>query len=463
MKLGFQIKEIDDKKFELEKELGKINSLTPKDESGKKDLEVQAKQLEAQIEKVEKEVALLREKAAKVQPLKNELLDLEYEIKHQNVKRLELEAEIERLNGLKPAEEGEKQTLEAEIEKHQAEIDKIESEIEKFRLEINKASNDYEARSKKLAEIKDTLTSKQRLVSEYTAEISNLRVEMAKFDTKKQDLREEIVRELGTEAVLAEAKVATEINESLARTEIEKLKGKLYAIGEIDPEVENEYKEVGARVEFLTGQIEDLDKARGDLEKMLTELDGKIKKQFESSFAAIATKFTHFFTVLFGGGTAKLELVRQKYEEEGTERFGIEITAVPPGKKVQSISALSGGERTLTSLALLFAILSVNPAPFCVLDEVDAALDETNTKKILKIVHELSHSTQFLFISHNRETMKEAGLIYGITMDASHASKIISIKLTEVVSFFLAALTKSAATNRCCDNNSLNFTATVGP
>jgi chromosome segregation protein len=186
-------------------------------------------------------------------------------------------------------------------------------------------------------------------------------------------------------------------------------------------------------VEFLTGQIEDLDKARGDLEKMLTELDGKIKKQFESSFAAIATKFTHFFTVLFGGGTAKLELVRQKDEEEGTERFGIEITAVPPGKKVQSISALSGGERTLTSLALLFAILSVNPAPFCVLDEVDAALDETNTKKFLKIVHELSHSTQFLFISHNRETMKEAGLIHGITMDASHASKIISIKLTDAM------------------------------
>lgn len=433
MKLGFQIKEIDDKKFELEKELGKLNSLTPKDESGKEDLKANSKKLEQEIEKLEKEIANLHMEANKVQPLKNELLDLEYEIKHQNVKKLELQAEIDRLNRLKPAEAGEKQGLEAEIEKHQAEIDKIESQIEEIRIEINKMSNDYEAKSKKLAEIKDTLTGKQRLVSEYSAEISNLRVEMAKFDTKKQDLREEIVRELGTEAVLADAKVATELDEGMARAEIEKLKGKLYAIGEIDPEVENEYKEVGARVEFLTGQLDDLDKAKNDLEKMLSELDGRIKKQFESSFSAIANKFNHFFTVLFGGGIAKLELVRQKDEEEGTERFGIEITAIPPGKKVQSISALSGGERTLTSLALLFAILSVNPAPFCVLDEVDAALDETNTKKFLKIVHELSHSTQFLFISHNRETMKEAGLIYGITMDNSHASKILSIKLSEAM------------------------------
>lgn len=433
MKLEFQIKEISGKKFDLEKELGRLCSMAPSDESGKKELAGEIKKLEAQIAKIDTEILEQKEKTNQIQQLKNEVLDVEFEIKHLSVKKLELEAEIERLSALKPAEVGEKQEFETQIEKYETEIKDLDRGIEEARTELNTASNDFEVRSKELATIKDDLTAKQRLLNEYTSEVSNLRVEMAKFDTKKQDLREEIARELGSEAVLADAKVATELDESTARAEIEKLKGKLYAIGEIDPEVESEYKEVGERVEFLSGQLEDLDKAKNDLEKMLSELDGRIKKQFESSFSAISAKFTHFFTLLFGGGTAKLELVRSKDEEDEQERFGIEISAVPPGKKVNSISALSGGERTLTSLALLFAILSVNPAPFCVLDEVDAALDETNTKKFLKIVHELSHSTQFIFISHNRETMKEAGLIYGITMDNSHASKVLSIKLTEAM------------------------------
>jgi chromosome segregation protein len=433
MRFEYEIKQVDGKRFELEKELGRLNSLKPAAATDKAGTEKEIKALEEKISNIEENVTVLKSKEDETSKLRNELLNVEFEIKHLNAQKAEIEVEIERLNGLKPAGKGEKEGFETEIEAHQAEIDKLEAQIEEIRKEINQKSNDFEAQGRQLAEIKDGLAAKQRLLSEYTAEVANLRVELAKFDTKKQDLREEIVRELGSEAVLADAKITPELDEVLARTEIEKLKSKLYAIGEIDPEVETEFKEVNSRVEFLSGQIEDLDKAKGDLEKMVNELDNRIKKQFESSFKAISDKFTHFFTLLFDGGEAKLELMRQKDEEDETERFGIEITAVPPGKKVKSISALSGGERTMTSLALLFAILSVNPAPFCVLDEVDAALDETNTRKFLKIVKELAHSTQFIFITHNRETMKTAGLIYGITMDESHASKMLSIKLSDAL------------------------------
>ncbi|MBW6432099.1 AAA family ATPase, partial [Patescibacteria group bacterium] len=228
-------------------------------------------------------------------------------------------------------------------------------------------------------------------------------------------------------------KAMPENDEEIKRHEIDKLKNRLYSIGESDAEVETEYEEVNQRVEYLTGQIGDLEKAKEDLETLIKDLDLKIKKQFEISFESISKKFKHFFELLFDGGEAKLELLIQKDEDGGNDKLGIEITAVPPGKRVKSLSALSGGERTLTSLALLFAILSVNPAPFILLDEVDAALDESNTKRFIKIVHELSKATQFIFITHNRETMKEANIIYGVTMDDSHASRLLSVKLNDAL------------------------------
>jgi len=132
--------------------------------------------------------------------------------------------------------------------------------------------------------------------------------------------------------------------------------------------------------------------------------------------------------MLFNGGNASLKLGE---DEDGS--FGIEITANPPGKRVQSLNALSGGERTLTSLALLFAILSVNPSPFCVLDEVDAALDESNTLRFVRILADLAEKTQFIVISHNRDTMKTASSLYGVTMNDEHISKLLSVKLTDAL------------------------------
>lgn len=421
------------RRSEIKKEIEKLKKIKPVDGDSKLKLEKELAELELRVKSIDSELQKNDEGLAEEVAFERELMTLEYEIERMESQKRDIKEEIKKFNNIKPVDEGDKGELEKKIIEREKEIEKINSEIDHIRDELNTGLNNFAAAGKKLTAIKDEITKKQALVNEYNGETTSIKVDLGRIDTKKQDVREDIIREFGSEEILVDAKGHPELDEYAAREEIEKLKTKLYAIGEIDPEVEEEFAEVEERVTYLDSQIGDLEKAKGDLEKLIKDLDSKIKKQFEGSFSAISKKFTHFFEVLFDGGEARLELVRSKDEETGEESFGIEITAVPPGKKVKSLSALSGGERTMTSLALLFAILTVNPAPFVMLDEVDAALDESNTKRFLKIVRELSKDTQFIFITHNRETMKEASLLYGVTMDDSHASKLISIKLEDAI------------------------------
>jgi chromosome segregation protein len=217
------------------------------------------------------------------------------------------------------------------------------------------------------------------------------------------------------------------------------------AIGEIDPEVVVEYEECEQRFSYLGGQKEDLEKAMESLKKIISELDDKISQKFDVAFKNINEQFQKYFEVLFGGGRAKLMKKKVKIKtadesgedlEEGKgesnnikEEEQIEILATPPGKKLKNLSMLSGGERALTSIALLFAIITNNPAPFMVLDEVDAALDESNSSRYADIVTSLADKSQFIIITHNRETMRRAKLLYGVTMEQSGISKLLSVKL----------------------------------
>lgn len=432
-KYNYELQKIADRRFKIEKELGELTSCNLPNEKEKKALYKEIKEKEKKIEEINNKIQLIRENFDKGNDLKSEIMRLELQINQQMLEREQIETEIQKLNSITPRDESAKGLIEKEILTYQAEIAKIQDQIKLSREKLQEHTNFAANRAKILNELKDAIAQKQLLLSEYNIASTNLQVDLGKIETKRQDIKEEISRELGDEYLLVDAEVIPELDEERARIEIEKIKSSLYAIGEIDPEVESEFKEVSERVSFLNHQIDDLEKAKKDLEKLLKELDTKIKKHFNLAFEAIAKKFGYFFDILFGGGTAKLELVEAKDEEENRVEYGIEIVAIPPGKRVKSLSSLSGGERTLTSLALLFAILSVNPSPFCVLDEVDAALDEANTNRFLKIVRELSNKTQFIFITHNRETMKAASVIYGITMDESRASKLLSIKLDDAL------------------------------
>jgi chromosome segregation protein len=175
----------------------------------------------------------------------------------------------------------------------------------------------------------------------------------------------------------------------------------------------------------LRVQHDDLTTAVNDLEKLISQLDKDIQSRFATSFKAINTQFGHFFHKLFGGGTGKLV-----YEARDNDEYGIEITATPPGKRTQQLAMLSGGERSLGAIALLAAIMAVNPSPFVVLDEVDAALDDANSQKFNQVLQDLTAKTQLIVITHNHETMQAAQQLIGITSDAQGVAMAVSAQLS---------------------------------
>jgi chromosome segregation protein len=224
--------------------------------------------------------------------------------------------------------------------------------------------------------------------------------------------------------VVEELPTVAELPEGI-ETEIQRRKAQLHRIGPISPEVQAEFKETQERHAFLTTQSADLEKAIASLNQVIAELDELMRKAFVETFRAIAEEFKNTFNQLFGGGTAKMVLT----DPDNITMTGVDIIARPPGKRQQGLALLSGGERTLTAAALLFAILKVRPTPFCFLDEVDAALDEANVSRFRDMLKELSASTQFVVITHNRGTVEAADTIYGITMSTDSASRALSLKL----------------------------------
>ncbi len=217
--------------------------------------------------------------------------------------------------------------------------------------------------------------------------------------------------------------LSPEIEDSIRQQKVQ-----IRRIGAINPEAESEYQEVKGRFEFLSTQIADLLKAEGDIKEVITELDILMEREFRRTFDAVAQEFKQIFTRLFGGGSARLSLT----DPENMTDTGIDIETRLPGRREQGLSLLSGGERSLTASALIFSLLRVSPTPFCILDEVDAMLDEANVGRFRDLLTELSEKTQFIVITHNRSTVQAASIIYGITMGRDSASQVISLKMDEL-------------------------------
>lgn len=206
---------------------------------------------------------------------------------------------------------------------------------------------------------------------------------------------------------------------------IKELKQEIKEIGSVNIDAIEEYKKTKERYDFLIDQKEDLEKTIDSLKQIINEMQKVMKEQFELSFKQININFNNIFKELFGGGKAEVVLEDSKDVLES----GIEIRVEPPGKKLQTMSLLSGGERALTAIALLFAILSINPSPFCVLDEIESALDEANVARYARFLKKYSKNTQFLIITHRKATMEIADNIYGVTMQESGISNIVSMSL----------------------------------
>jgi len=346
------------------------------------------------------------------------------------------------------------QELAGKLQKLEERLQELEQQLADFSKHQEKDRSQLFAQQRHLRELQ---TSLQNLAGEE----QEIKIKLAKTETRFEDLEKEIALETkGQFKTLAE-KISLNLGETYE--EINRLKNQLAIIGGIDEEVLKEYQEVKARHDFLSEQITDLASAIASCHELIASLEEKIKVQFESAFEKINDRFIHYFKILFNGGNAKLILQKKEIVEEeelpennqentevdampttnkikkpfGTTQgkkkyeFGIDIVATPPGKKVKSLNMLSGGEKALTSIALIAAIIDNNPSPFVILDEVDAALDEANSERFVKIIDELSDRTQFICITHNRATMHQASILYGVTMGADGVSKLLSINLTE--------------------------------
>jgi chromosome segregation protein len=211
---------------------------------------------------------------------------------------------------------------------------------------------------------------------------------------------------------------------------IERLRAQLRSVGPVNPEAEAEYSELKERHTFLTSQLADLAAGERSLLEAIDELDEVICERFKATFQEVAERFSRYFTTFFGGGKAKLVLT----QPEDYRSSGVDIVARPPGKRLQGLSALSGGEKALTAVSLLFALLQTNPSPFCVLDEVDAMLDEANVGRFVAALQELAQQSQFIIITHNRRTIETANSIYGVSMGDDSISRVLSLRLSDIPS-----------------------------
>src|SRR5581483_5695265 len=256
---------------------------------------------------------------------------------------------------------------------------------------------------------------------------SELQVILARSESDMKHLVETCEKELETSLPqLAEA-VETVPDESMVLeldAKYAEIRRKIEALGPVNPQALEEFEEAQNRHDFLTAQRQDLLDSIRDIEKAIHEIDGESRKRFAEAFRAINDNFRAMFTRLCGGGVGEMRLT----DEENAAESGIDIVASPPGKKLQSVLLLSGGEKSLTAMALLLGIFQYTPSPFCILDEVDAPLDEPNIERLTRLLHEMADQTQFIVITHAKRTMEAAQSLYGVTMQEPGVSKLVSVK-----------------------------------
>jgi chromosome segregation protein len=231
-----------------------------------------------------------------------------------------------------------------------------------------------------------------------------------------------------TDAPLPEQEVEALDDEEL-EAELRRVRRTLGQIGSVNPFAVEEHRELAARLDEMSAQDSDLRGAIAATEELIARLDADITGQFDTAFRAIAVRFDEFCRLLFAGGSGSLQMAE---DADAEAPGGIEIVVRPPGKRLQRLAMLSGGERALTGVALLFAMLTVNPVPFCILDEVDAALDEANIGRFADALRKLSESIDFVVITHNRATIEVADTIYGVTMTDAAVSRVLSLRLADL-------------------------------
>jgi chromosome segregation protein len=320
----------------------------------------------------------------------------------------------------------ENEKLNKDIQLAEEEIEKIKQEVQNSGETIEKLKSQRTEKNEKLTRKEEELTSQFKLIEELKAQVVKIEVKKTKTE---EDLNE-VINKMWEEYELT-PNVAIEKDykkpENVANTQkrVNGLRIEIRDLGSVNVDSIEEYANLKNRYDFMCEQRLDLENTTAKLRNVITEMTITMKEQFRAKFELINKYFKEVFSELFGGGKAEITLT----DENDILECGIDITVQPPGKKLQNMMLLSGGEKAFTAIALLFAILKINPAPFCVLDEIEAALDDVNVYRYADYLKKFAKDTQFLIITHRKGTMEAADTVYGVTMEEKGISKLLSMKL----------------------------------
>lgn len=376
------------------------------------------------------------EKSAKLHALEVEKAAAEKQIESLNADIRRYEKEKEDLIARIISTEREKATAEAELsaleeKAKQAELTEEEkAAVQAVNDEIATVSAEKEALNIRQVQLDEERTAVQEELTKQTDKRYKCEIEISKIDTNLENMRQRIEEAYGIDYEGCLALKADNFNVDEAAGLISALKRKITLLGNVNLNAVEEYADEKAHYDEMTVQRDDLQKAIDDLQQALDEIRAEMLKIFDAGFNDINENFKVTFKELFGGGNAELQM--DYIEGQDPLEAGVEIVACPPGKKLTKISLLSGGERALTAIAILFAILKCRPMPFCILDEIEAALDEANVDRFASYLKHFSQETQFIVITHRRPTMNQSDALFGVTMQEKGVSKIVSVKLGEV-------------------------------
>ena len=402
-------------KYELENNLKNKEIIISKI----KEIENQINEIDYNLKAKEDKIYLLNKdkmlKEEEIKSKKNQINNLNLELEQIT---FDINSNNKILNGQLSSEEEEILNKYYAALKTKTEAEQELSSLNKEKQNLNESLEDYEASLKKENNIYNTKSN----------ELKDLEIKASRLEVKLDNLLNTLTENYSMTYEKAKENYKLDIDFNQAKIEVNKLKKKIKDLGVVNLTAPEEYNEVNDRYTFLTKQINDLTEAKNTLLEIIDEMDKVMISEFQSTFKTVNTNFTETFRELFKGGHAELKLT----EPNNILETGIEIIASPPGKKLSSITLLSGGEKTLTAISLLFAIIKSKPSPFCVLDEVEAALDEANVDTFGKYVEKLKEKSQFIIITHKKKTMEYADILYGITMQESGVSKLVSVKLEEI-------------------------------
>ena len=425
-----------------------------------KRIEEQKQELETSIKDAEERLASSAEREEKMNAAVGELEEKLKKLREEEGVQTQIlakwDTEIEMILQQQSFEQKDLDRVREELERRGKELEEIADAIEQGDRVMKSGSDRIRELKEELAGSEDIQDDGRRTLREKSGErdrlsrtlqeqiaqkesiseqIHALDKESERLRTRRERLQEDVdarVRYMWEEYEITLSDARELRDESLQdiaslKKEITEIKARIKALGSVNVDAIEQYRELMERYTFLKGQHDDLTEAAASLEKIIEELEKSMRKQFQEQFSRIQAEFDSVFKLMFGGGKGRLELM----EDRDILEAGVRVIAQPPGKKLQNMNALSGGEKALTAIALLFAIQNLKPSPFCLLDEIEAALDESNVVRFAEYLHKLTEHTQFIVITHRRGTMQEADRLYGITMQEKGVSALVSVDLID--------------------------------